>query len=71
MLPGSQKCGRIEHVFVGGQQGADLDRVNQINDKLPINYVEMAPGKTFFHLLYSIYVLDELGNKLLLPAVIE
>ena len=30
VLKGSHKCGRIEHKQVGGQMGADTERVEQI-----------------------------------------
>ncbi|XP_064616424.1 L-proline trans-4-hydroxylase-like [Liolophura sinensis] len=50
ILRGSHKCGRIEHLFVGGQTGADLERVEQLKKKLPLEYVEMKPGDgLYFH----------------------
>ena len=45
ILEGSQKCGRIEHGFVSAQQGADLERVKELQKKLEHLYVEMEPGK--------------------------
>ncbi|XP_064649152.1 L-proline trans-4-hydroxylase-like isoform X2 [Lineus longissimus] len=50
ILKGSHKCGRIEHVMIGGQTGADLERVNVLKEKLDLMYVEMDPGDAlFFH----------------------
>ncbi|XP_067662751.1 L-proline trans-4-hydroxylase-like [Haliotis asinina] len=50
ILEGSHKCGRIEHGRVGGQMGANMDRVEQIKSRLPLRYIEMNPGDTlFFH----------------------
>lgn len=50
ILRGSHKCGRIEHLMVGGQTGADLTRVDQISKVCELQYVEMEPGDAlFFH----------------------
>lgn len=50
VLRGSQKCGRIEHVMVGGQTGADLERVDFIKGICKLEFVEMEPGDAlFFH----------------------
>jgi len=50
VLRGSQRAGRIEHVTVGRQAGADLDRVSHLATLLPLDYVQMAPGDAlFFH----------------------
>ncbi|KAI8750808.1 ectoine dioxygenase [Biomphalaria glabrata] len=50
ILEGSHKCGRIEHVMVGGQTGADLERVDQLKKVLPLEFVELEPGDAlFFH----------------------
>ncbi|XP_052790239.1 probable phytanoyl-CoA dioxygenase [Mya arenaria] len=50
VLPGSHKCGRIEHVKIAAQQGADMDRVAEIRKHCPLEYVEMEPGDAlFFH----------------------
>ncbi|XP_046578932.1 uncharacterized protein LOC124286592 isoform X2 [Haliotis rubra] len=56
VLKGSHKCGRIDHCVVGGQTGADLERVSQLKTVCPLEYVEMEPGDAlFFHanLLHS------------------
>lgn len=50
ILPGSHVCGRIEHGMVAGQTGADLERVKELEQKLPKHYVEMEAGDAlFFH----------------------
>nr|KAG5712588.1 hypothetical protein BaRGS_011562 [Batillaria attramentaria] len=50
VLEGSHKCGRIDHAPVGGQVGADLERVEQLLKKLEHHYVEMQPGDAIiFH----------------------
>lgn len=45
VLPGSHKVGRIEHKFVAGQTGADLERVEQLKKVFPLTYMEMEPGE--------------------------
>ncbi len=46
----SHLIGRIDHGKVGGQTGADMERVNAALEKLPLLYVEMEPGDAlFFH----------------------
>ncbi|XP_005108978.1 L-proline trans-4-hydroxylase [Aplysia californica] len=50
ILEGSHKCGRIEHLMVGGQTGADLDRVGELKKVLPLRFVELEKGDAlFFH----------------------
>ncbi|XP_013384548.1 uncharacterized protein LOC106154670 [Lingula anatina] len=50
ILPGSHKLGRIDHVPIGNQTGADLERVKQASKVLPLTYVELNPGDAaFFH----------------------
>ncbi|CAG2192605.1 unnamed protein product [Mytilus edulis] len=50
IIRGSHKCGRIEHKKVGGQTGADIERVELIKKKFPLEHVEMNPGDAlFFH----------------------
>ncbi|OWF42642.1 uncharacterized protein LOC110460787 [Mizuhopecten yessoensis] len=52
ILRGSHKCGRIEHLMVAGQTGADMDRVTDIKNSghCPLEVVEMEPGDAlFFH----------------------
>ncbi|XZE56758.1 phytanoyl-CoA dioxygenase family protein [Planctomycetaceae bacterium SH139] len=50
VIPGSHHLGRLEHGKVGGQTGADPERVAAILERLPLRYVEMEPGDgLFFH----------------------
>lgn len=44
ILPGSHKCGRIDHNPVAGQTMADMDRINEIMKIHPLKYVELDPG---------------------------
>ncbi len=56
VLRGSHALGRIDHALVGGQNGADMDRVNQALKLFELVYVELEPGDTLiFHgnLLHS------------------
>ena len=50
VIPYSQTLGRIDHVLTGDQAGADRERVDEILKRMPLAYVEMAPGDAlFFH----------------------
>jgi hypothetical protein len=50
VIPGSHELGRIDHVLVGDQAGADRERVEEVLKVLPLVYVEMEPGDAlFFH----------------------
>jgi ectoine hydroxylase len=50
VLKGSHHLGRLEHGVVGGQVGADMERVEQAMKVLEHVYVEQAPGDAlFFH----------------------
>jgi len=50
VLKGSHKLGRIEHGRVGGQTGADMERVKEAMKILELVYVELQPGDAlFFH----------------------
>ena len=50
VLSGSHHLGRIDHVLTGDQAGADLERVHEIEKRLPLVYLEMDPGDVvFFH----------------------
>ena len=50
VIPRSHQLGRMNHMKVGGQTGADPERVTAVLERLPIEYVEMAPGDgLFFH----------------------
>ncbi|KAL4226659.1 hypothetical protein ACF0H5_014640 [Mactra antiquata] len=47
-LPGSHKCGRIEHHRLGGQFEADTDRVNEIQKHCTLQHAEMNAGDAYF-----------------------
>jgi hypothetical protein len=50
VIRGSHQIGRIEHQLTGDQAGADPKRVEQILQRLPLDYLEMSPGDVlFFH----------------------
>lgn len=50
VIPGSHLLGRIDHLKIGGQTGADPERVEAALARLPLIYVEMEPGDgLFFH----------------------
>jgi ectoine hydroxylase-related dioxygenase (phytanoyl-CoA dioxygenase family) len=50
VIPGSHHLGRMNHGKVGGQTGADPERVAAVLERLPLEYIEMEPGDgLFFH----------------------
>ncbi|CAH1241013.1 PHYHD1 [Branchiostoma lanceolatum] len=50
VIQGSQRIGRIDHVRVGDQVGADVSRVTEVQKFLPLVHVELQPGDAlFFH----------------------
>lgn len=50
VIPGSHLLGRMNHGKVGGQTGADAERVAAVLERLPIEHIEMQPGDgLFFH----------------------
>jgi ectoine hydroxylase-related dioxygenase (phytanoyl-CoA dioxygenase family) len=50
VLRGSHRMGRIDHVAIGDQTGADPGRVAAARDRLELLHVELEPGSTiFFH----------------------
>jgi ectoine hydroxylase len=50
VLRASHELGRLTHVKIGDQTGADLERVAAAEQRLDLAYVEMAPGDAlFFH----------------------
>lgn len=50
VIPGSHRCGRINHVLAGEQAGADMERVHELLKRLPLVYCVMEPGDAvFFH----------------------
>jgi ectoine hydroxylase-related dioxygenase (phytanoyl-CoA dioxygenase family) len=50
VLRGSHQLGRVNHVKIGDQTGADPERVAAAAERLELVYVEMQPGDAlFFH----------------------
>ena len=50
LMRGSQRCGRLEHFIYGGQSGADIDRVKELERRLETVTFEADPGDAvFFH----------------------
>jgi len=50
ILKGSHRAGRVDHVTVGDQAGADLRRVEELMKVCPLLHVELDPGDAlFFH----------------------
>ncbi len=50
VIPGSHHLGRMNHMKVGGQTGADPERVAAVLDRMLVQYVTMQPGDgLFFH----------------------
>jgi ectoine hydroxylase-related dioxygenase (phytanoyl-CoA dioxygenase family) len=50
VVPGSHRLGRMEHMKVGDQTGADPERVAAVLERFPLVYVELEPGDAiFFH----------------------
>ena len=48
LLVGSHKLGRVDHIKIGDQVGADLERVEQAKKVCPLLYAECQPGDAFF-----------------------
>ncbi|MCA9192274.1 MAG: phytanoyl-CoA dioxygenase family protein, partial [Planctomycetales bacterium] len=50
VIPGSHMLGRMNHMKVGDQTGADPERVTAVLERCSVEYVEMQPGDgVFFH----------------------
>jgi len=50
IIPRSHLAGRIEHVRIGDQAGADIERVSYLQENLGLLHVEMKAGDAlFFH----------------------
>ncbi|XP_077986948.1 L-proline trans-4-hydroxylase-like [Glandiceps talaboti] len=50
ILPGSHKLGRVDHLRVAGQMGADMERVKEVLNVLPLVFVELNAGDAlYFH----------------------
>jgi hypothetical protein len=48
VLVGSHQLGRLDHGKVGGQQGADADRLRAVENMLDVYYWEAKPGSALF-----------------------
>ena len=46
MIPGTHRCGRIEHNMIAGQTVTDQERVDMIlqQEEFPLLHLEMEPG---------------------------
>ena len=44
VLEGSHSAGRIEHSLTGGEIGANMDRVQELQNVCPLKYIEQEPG---------------------------
>ena len=65
MVPGSHKCGRIEHHKQGGQMEADTDRVQHVQEKMGLMHCEMQPGQLFYVFsLFSNMTSNRVNNEL-------
>ncbi|XP_060563751.1 L-proline trans-4-hydroxylase-like isoform X2 [Ruditapes philippinarum] len=50
VLRGTHKCGRVDHGKTGGQQGADIERVELLKKQYELVNVDLQPGDVlFFH----------------------
>jgi ectoine hydroxylase-related dioxygenase (phytanoyl-CoA dioxygenase family) len=48
VLVGSHRLGRLDHGKVGGQQGADAERLRAVEKMLDVYYWEANPGAALF-----------------------
>ena len=48
VMVGSHLMGRLDHGHVGNQHGADLERTEALESRLPVRYVEAKPGSVLF-----------------------
>jgi len=53
-MPGSHRCGRIDHGPIGGQQGANLERVELLKTRFPTIPVILNSGNKIFQYLLSV-----------------
>jgi ectoine hydroxylase-related dioxygenase (phytanoyl-CoA dioxygenase family) len=50
VIPRSHQLGRLNHTKVGGQTGADPERIEAVLERMEVEHVEMQPGDAlFFH----------------------
>ena len=57
-MPGTHRCGRIDHVMVGSQQGADLQRVELLKQRFPVTPVELNQGYYLNGLCVDLLILE-------------
>ena len=57
-MPGTHRCGRIDHVMVGSQQGADLKRVELLKQRFPVTPVELNQGYYLNGLCLDLLILE-------------
>ena len=57
-MPGTHRCGRIDHVMVGSQQGADLERVELLKQRFPVTPVELNQGYYLNGLCLDLLILE-------------
>jgi hypothetical protein len=51
VLRGTHKCGRVDHGKTGGQQGADIERVELLKKQYELVNVDLQPG-SFYNTVY-------------------
>ena len=44
VVPGTHRCGRIDHDLVAGQTAANQEQVDMILERYPLVYAEAEPG---------------------------
>ena len=57
-MPGTHRCGRIDHVMVGSQQGADRERVELLKQGFPVTPVELNQGYCLNGLCLHLLILE-------------
>ena len=68
---GSHLCGRIDHKFDGGQQGADVERVEHIKKRYPHMHINLQPGRSFRSRRYGSLLVGFLKLNLLTGKQLE
>ena len=55
MVPGTHRCGRIEHEMIAGQTVTNQERVNLIlqQEEFPLLHLEMNPGSLALMAAYT------------------
>ena len=47
VVPGTNRCGRIDHDLVAGQTVANQEQVDMLLKRFPLVYAEAEPGSMF------------------------